>query len=218
MWQKLRYLHELGLTPWYTGAAPAPGPTPDPEPVVDCVLSDWFDTTACTEPCGGGTKDQARAVVTNPSNGGEACPALTQTVACNEQSCPTPGPEPEPAPMPNPGTTSCVVRVYLGNTWSCGGADKCADVNLWFKNLGPSHVSAPWTFNVVNPGYMSSDSQWNFKLLSISGGIVTGQATSGWQQLQKNGGNEINVGFIVKSSGTTPPTQVYLSGNQCALA
>merc|ERR1719192_1620998 len=57
---------------------------------VDCVMSDWADSGACSATCGGGTMTQTRTVVTEASNGGTACPtSLSQTKACNTQDCPT---------------------------------------------------------------------------------------------------------------------------------
>jgi hypothetical protein len=57
---------------------------------VDCVVSAWTDTSRCgTGVCNTmGTKTQSRTITTQPSNGGAACPALTQTVTCANASCP----------------------------------------------------------------------------------------------------------------------------------
>ena len=60
-------------------------PTP-----VNCKVSDWCSWSSCSKTCGGGVKTQTRHILTQPSNGGAACPALTQTVPCNTQSCPAP--------------------------------------------------------------------------------------------------------------------------------
>jgi hypothetical protein len=48
---------------------------------VDCVLSDWLDTTPCDAATG--TKTQEREVVTQPLNQGAACGPLTQTTTCS---------------------------------------------------------------------------------------------------------------------------------------
>jgi hypothetical protein len=54
---------------------------------VDCAVSAWSAWGTCSATCGGGTQTQTRTVVTPSSNGGAACPALTQSQACNTQAC-----------------------------------------------------------------------------------------------------------------------------------
>jgi hypothetical protein len=69
-------------------ATPAPTPTATPAPpVIDCVVTAWSDWGACSATCGGGTQPRSRQVVTEPQNGGAACPALTDQRACNDQPC-----------------------------------------------------------------------------------------------------------------------------------
>jgi len=64
------------------------GGPPDPTgPPVDCIVSDWVDEGSCSKFCGSGDKTQTRTVTTPASNGGAACPALTQTVPCNLREC-----------------------------------------------------------------------------------------------------------------------------------
>lgn len=55
---------------------------------VDCKVTDWSAWTTCSKPCGGGTQTQTRTVTELPSNGGAACPILSQTQTCNPQGCP----------------------------------------------------------------------------------------------------------------------------------
>ena len=66
---------------------------------VDCVVSSWSAYGACSASCGGGTKTQTRTIVTPASNGGAACPALSQSQSCNLQTCQT------SAPISTPGGT-----------------------------------------------------------------------------------------------------------------
>lgn len=66
-------------------SASSDGTTPAP---INCVVSDWAPYNACTKTCGGGTMTKTRTVVTPASNGGTACPVLTQTDPCNTQECP----------------------------------------------------------------------------------------------------------------------------------
>jgi hypothetical protein len=69
-------------------ATPLPTPTPTPAPpVIDCVVTDWQDWGSCSAACGGGMQSRSRQIVTEPQNGGAACPVLTEERACNEQPC-----------------------------------------------------------------------------------------------------------------------------------
>ncbi len=56
-----------------------------PQPPVDCVVSGWSEWSACTN----GSQTRTRSILTPPSNGGAACPALSET-----QSCTPPPPPP----------------------------------------------------------------------------------------------------------------------------
>jgi hypothetical protein len=72
---------------------------------VDCVVSSWSAFGACSASCGGGTQTQTRTVITAAANGGAACPALSQSQACNTQSCQTQGPVTTPGGTVNAGIT-----------------------------------------------------------------------------------------------------------------
>jgi len=56
---------------------------------VDCVMSEWSGSTACSVSCGEGTKIRYRSVRLNASNGGVPCADTTQeATACFERDCP----------------------------------------------------------------------------------------------------------------------------------
>lgn len=54
--------------------------TPPPPTPVDCVVSEWGAWGACTN----GTRTRTRTIVTQPANGGAACPPLTETQSCTD--------------------------------------------------------------------------------------------------------------------------------------
>ncbi len=58
----------------------------------DCKVEPWTEFSNCTAPCnngenGGGNHTRTRKVIKFPTNGGKACPALTETRRCNIQKC-----------------------------------------------------------------------------------------------------------------------------------
>lgn len=55
---------------------------------VNCVVSSWSSWSNCDKTCGGGVQTRTRTIITPASNGGEECPVLSETQACNTQSCP----------------------------------------------------------------------------------------------------------------------------------
>jgi hypothetical protein len=55
---------------------------------VDCQVSAFGGWSACSKSCGGGTRSRSRTVTVQPKNGGNACPALTESEGCNTQGCP----------------------------------------------------------------------------------------------------------------------------------
>jgi hypothetical protein len=59
-------------------------------PANDCQVSPWTEWSTCSKACGGGTQMRTRTVTQPPTNGGRACPPLSETRACNTQPCAMP--------------------------------------------------------------------------------------------------------------------------------
>ena len=55
---------------------------------VNCAVSSWGGFGACTKKCGSGAKTRRRTIRVKPAYGGAACPALSNSVACNKNPCP----------------------------------------------------------------------------------------------------------------------------------
>jgi len=97
-----------------------------PDPAIDCVMSPyWTDATPCSAPCGGGTKTQIRDIIVDSENGGAACGATSQNIACNTQDCPV----------------NCV------GEWVKDGAA------YWPSplNCGTSYLKQKWVYTVTTP-------------------------------------------------------------------
>jgi len=56
-------------------------------PKTNCVVSD-YSWTSCSKDCGPGTSTGTRTIITEPQNGGKACPALSKTKPCQDKPCP----------------------------------------------------------------------------------------------------------------------------------
>jgi len=54
---------------------------------VDCQVSEWGSFSACSADCAGGERTRTRTVTVEQVGDGDACPALEETEACNEQAC-----------------------------------------------------------------------------------------------------------------------------------
>jgi hypothetical protein len=55
---------------------------------VDCDVSEWSTNGDCDKACGTGEKQRSRYVVVQTAFGGNSCPPLHQTEACNTNLCP----------------------------------------------------------------------------------------------------------------------------------
>jgi hypothetical protein len=53
---------------------------------IDCQVGAWTSFGACSKTCGGGTSTRTRPISVRPRNGA-ACPAVSQSIACNPQNC-----------------------------------------------------------------------------------------------------------------------------------
>jgi len=58
-----------------------------PGGATNCAVSGWSNYGACSTNCGGGTMTRTRTITTAASGGGTACPALTESMACNTATC-----------------------------------------------------------------------------------------------------------------------------------
>jgi len=60
---------------------------------VDCVVSEWSEWGSCLDDhgrnawCGDSNQTRTRTIITEPANGGNACPVLEETQACNLTPC-----------------------------------------------------------------------------------------------------------------------------------
>jgi hypothetical protein len=54
---------------------------------IDCVVSSWSAFKSCSKTCGGGVQTRTRTITGTPSNGGVACPLLSQDQSCNTKAC-----------------------------------------------------------------------------------------------------------------------------------
>jgi hypothetical protein len=76
------------IRPPYLDPSEAPRCDSSPCP-VDCAVTPWMPWGRCEGACdgGNGTRTRIRNVIRPASDGGAACPALTETEACNPEAC-----------------------------------------------------------------------------------------------------------------------------------
>ncbi|KAG8187695.1 hypothetical protein JTE90_025222, partial [Oedothorax gibbosus] len=77
------------LTPLSTSPAVAASmdSTKDQPPVIDCVVTPWFEWNQCSHTCGNGRRERRRMIKLNPENGGKPCPArLVQRRECKDNA------------------------------------------------------------------------------------------------------------------------------------
>jgi len=54
---------------------------------VDCEVNEWSTWSHCSKDCGGGELTRTRSGVILNQHGGQACPSLNETLACNTDDC-----------------------------------------------------------------------------------------------------------------------------------
>jgi len=106
----------LAATPAPT-AAPRPPVVATAPPKVNCAVSGWSAWGSCSKSCGGGSQSRTRSITTPASNGGAACPALSEQQSCNNQACPTAAPTPAPGCAPG---QACIAEHCDNAGWKQG--------------------------------------------------------------------------------------------------
>merc|ERR1719235_555197 len=54
---------------------------------IDCVMDQWSGWSECTAPCGGGTHERGRGILTPAVYGGKSCLTTAESGECNMDSC-----------------------------------------------------------------------------------------------------------------------------------
>ena len=137
-----------------------------------------------------------------------------------------PTPTPAPTPTPTPGTTpttspspagACTVKVQASAPWQ-QGSGYVATVNLFVSNGGSAQILPPWTLTLTQGQWTTVNQAWNWSVSGTKGGTVTGVANQSWETLSPNGGNAVNLGMQLESSGSTfMPTAATLNGVSCKI-
>merc|ERR1712028_166046 len=115
---------------------------------VDCKLSAWSDSNACTKTCGGGVERRYRRIVTAPMGGGKQC----EDISPISQSASTTGPlEEELSCNANPCPTDCVTSKW--SAWgscskTCG--DKPPGTHLFGAHVCTTNHGFPLTCTYEN--------------------------------------------------------------------
>lgn len=96
---------------------------------VDCELTPWEQWGSCSADCGGGVRSRARQKTIDQLNGGEPCAALSETEACNGQTCDQP----------------CILHPW--SEWSlcsrkCGGGQEGRQRDIWTEATGQGTCAA----------------------------------------------------------------------------
>ncbi len=226
VWQKIDYLSTLALKPWYLSAAPATFGTLclSVQPAMGLSQSNLkpiaagsysfnindFNTSVC-QSVGVGQYTVTAPKIVVGSTEFNADPQMV-TVAENAQSSATITYQPTPIVVP---PTSCTVRVQLGTPWQSGSSFQNV-INLYVTNTGATDILVPWTLQLQNSAYQSVVQAWNWTVMPVSNGSITGTASMNWQTIAPNA--TINIGLIVSSSTQNfLPTAVTLNGSTCQI-
>jgi hypothetical protein len=179
--------------------------TPPPAP-VDCQVSEWVEVAGEWSACVNGTQthtiSRARTVITQPANGGQACPALTGSSVESRSCTVDPPPPPGDAVIVNAGESigAALAKLQPGGTvvvkpgtyaafslkactaaaWCTVRAETDGTVNVTGMNFGPGN----WYARLEGLNFTGSNTKTitgSFVKLvrtSISGGPAAGNAVT----------------------------------------
>ncbi len=104
------------------------------------------------------------------------------------------------------------VSVQLGTPWKEGNLYKNS-ANFYITNKGAIGINVPWQLTIKNSSYTGTDSSWNCTVNSVANGTISATVSSGWEVLNPNGTNSVNVGAIISSSSPNfMPSAITING------
>eukprot|EP00890_Picochlorum_soloecismus_P002423 jgi/Picsp_1/3181/NSC_06021-R1_cellulase len=211
-WNKINYLRQLGLNPWYLdGDFEMPGPTipiPSPAPVPSLT-----PPSPSPSPVPSPSPPVPVPSPTPPSPSPSPVPSPSPPVPVPSPTPPSPSPSP-PVPISPVAGISCSSRVDISGVWPTG-SEYATVLNVYIQNTGSSQLQVPWGAEITGGSYSYIMSTWNWDA-SVENGIIKGQASDGWLALYPN--QEANIGLIVAGPTTSfQPSSVKVNGQECAL-
>jgi len=92
---------------------------------VNCVVNSWGAWSKCSKGCGGGLQTRSRSVKVQSKNGGQKCPAVSESKKCNTHGC-------KPACKgPSKSTKDAGYPDKYRGWYDVQGCGKCQDYCRW---------------------------------------------------------------------------------------
>ena len=158
---------------------------------VDCVVSPWSAYGACSASCGGGTQTQTRTIVTPASNGGAACPALSQSQSCNVQACNIPALSISNSPQTYTGSP-------IAATVTCSGGGAVGNLLYGGSSSPPTNAG---TYSVT--GDCAANGNYSAVTGALAGSFVISPATQTITAIATPSSINVNGTASLSSSGSS---------------
>lgn len=228
LWNKVEYLTNIGLKPWYMGPptpvqtgtlcisiASANGLTAQVLKTITAGNYSFnvtaFNTLVCQKVDVGDYTVVAPTLVV----GNTQYTASSQTVTVSEgaTSSVTISYQESPTPVSGP----CTVSIQYGTPWQNSTKSDYNNVlNLYITNTGSMPIDVPWALTLSNSSYTGVSSSWNLSNTTFQNETISAQATSNWEALLP--GSAINVGMIISSAlSDFTPTSITINGVNCTV-
>jgi hypothetical protein len=135
---------------------------------VNCVVSAWSEWSSCSAACGGGTRTRTRTIITPAANGGDPCPPLEETEACNTQPCGATG----ACCVGN--TCTITAEVDCTGTW-LGADTQCtvASVTIELAGISAGPLDRCITFDFYTSASCTTPAYSVERVLTFTGGTAT---------------------------------------------
>ncbi len=128
-----------------------------------------------------------------------------------QQRKPSP-PPPSPQEMPPSGSTSCSVRIDIGNTWR-DGSGYSGSFNIYIQNTGSETINVPWELKLSGATYSKVLQAWNWNV-AIQNNALVGQGSLDWLRISPN--SQVNVGYLAHGpTDSLKPTSATLNNTPC---
>ncbi len=112
----------------------------------------------------------------------------------------------------------CRADIALGRAWEDPDTNATyVAMHLALRNFDEADLEVPYDVAMENDAWLGISDAWNFNETLFARGMVVGTVVAPWANLQAEGQNTVEVGYVVKTANATDiiPKYVNVDGEDC---